>query len=409
MKNTYINKYLPFVFLYFFFNSVFLPLGLLYTALLAPFFLIWLYLNQSLRPLWIFFAVTLAFACIHLWNGIDSFYYARSYVLLFTSFVFGMSVYLFLRKVNNIEAILKQLLICNFIFAVAALIALPTSLRPTFFSLGPISTGVIEVPRLKLLTYEASYYSLVMVPLVLFYYLKMLLIRVANPRLVFILVTVPLILSFSFGVLLGLALSLFFLFFSDIRLFYIHKRFPKYVILGGLLILLIFILVLQVYPDNFVFKRFANIFEGNDSSFKGRTTDSFFLAWKTADMKSILFGSGLGQIKVLGMNLFTRFYKHYYTIDSINIPNSMAETLAFYGIVGMLGRLALEMYLFFKTKVYFNYYRLSLFLFIFIYQFTGSFLHNIAEYVIWIMAFAGRFPQFDKNNVHKAPVNHPNF
>jgi hypothetical protein len=43
-----------------------------------------------------------------------------------------------------------------------------------------------------------------------------------------------------------------------------------------------------------------------------------------------------------------------------------------------------------------NYYRLLLFTFIFIYQFTGSFITNVAEYVIWIMAFTPVFREFDK-------------
>jgi hypothetical protein len=36
-----------------------------------------------------------------------------------------------------------------------------------------------------------------------------------------------------------------------------------------------------------------------------------------------------------------------------------------------------------------------LFIFIFVYQFTGSFITNLAEYVIWILAFTNAFPQFD--------------
>jgi hypothetical protein len=62
-------------------------------------------------------------------------------------------------------------------------------------------------------------------------------------------------------------------------------------------------------------------------------------------------------------------------------------------------RLGLEIWLFFRTGVRYNYYRLSLFLFIFIYQFTGSFIMNIAEYVCWAMAFKkGIFEEFDKKN-----------
>ncbi len=51
--------------------------------------------------------------------------------------------------------------------------------------------------------------------------------------------------------------------------------------------------------------------------------------------------------------------------------------------------------LFVYTKVWRNYYRLLLFVFVFIYQFTGSFITNIAEYVIWIMVFTTVFKEYD--------------
>ena len=158
-------------------------------------------------------------------------------------------------------------------------------------------------------------------------------------------------------------------------------------------------MLVKFYPDNPIFKRFANVFEGNDSSFKGRTTDSFFLGWKIASMKSILFGCGLGQIKELGLETFTNFYKHPFTTNTINIPNSLGETLAMYGILGLFARLGIEIYLFFKARVYSNYYRIGLYLFVFIYQFTGSFLNNIAEYVLWILAFTPGFFEFDKKAI----------
>jgi hypothetical protein len=54
-------------------------------------------------------------------------------------------------------------------------------------------------------------------------------------------------------------------------------------------------------------------------------------------------------------------------------------------------------YGYFKTRVYNNYYRQALFLFIFIYQFTGSNIVSINEYVIWVLAFATtQFHEFDK-------------
>lgn len=394
-----INKFLPFAILYFFFNSLFLPNGLLYTTLLTPLFLYWIYQEKSSKYVWYFFLVTLPLACIHFLNGVNFQSYIKSYTLLFTAFVFGVTFYLFLKKTNSIRQIFDQLTVWNFLLSLVAVALLFLGIRNVFWYVEPISAGIVDIPRLKMFTYEASYYSLLMVPLVLYYYLKVLLLKTSQPFLKIVLVTFPLILSFSFGVLLGLALSMFFLFWSDVNLFFVKKRLPRYILVAALLSILIFIMLVKFYPDNPVFKRFANVFEGNDSSFKGRTTDSFFLGWKMAGMRSILFGCGPGQIRELGLETFTNFYKHSFTPATLNIPNSMGETLAMYGLLGLFARLGIEVYLFFKTRVYDNYYRISLFLFVFIYQFTGSFLNNIAEYVLWILAFTPGFFEFDKKSI----------
>ena len=80
---------------------------------------------------------------------------------------------------------------------------------------------------------------------------------------------------------------------------------------------------------------------------------------------------------------------------TVTIPNAAAETLTIFGWIGFILRITVEIFFFFFTKVWSNYYRLLLFSFIFIYQFTGSFITNIAEYVIWILAFTNVFHQFD--------------
>lgn len=77
----------------------------------------------------------------------------------------------------------------------------------------------------------------------------------------------------------------------------------------------------------------------------------------------------------------------YQALPSVNLKVSRYSLLA----------LVFEWYLFFKTAVYKNYYRLALFIFVFIYQFTGSYITNIVEYVIWILAFSNAFPQFNIN------------
>ena len=159
----------------------------------------------------------------------------------------------------------------------------------------------------------------------------------------------------------------------------------------------IFIL-LQFFGDSVFVVRLANVFSGKDISFRGRTFDSFYLGWQIESKKSIWFGCGFGQVKEIGTDIFNTFYNTgIYTTDNVGIPNSLGDTLATLGIAGVFLRLFLEVYFFFKTKVYSNYYRLSLFIFIFIYQFTGSFITNIAEYSIWIIAFHKNiFEEFDK-------------
>jgi len=96
----------------------------------------------------------------------------------------------------------------------------------------------------------------------------------------------------------------------------------------------------------------------------------------------------------MGADIIREYYL-YYTNAKTAIPNAVAETIAVFGWVGVAVRIFLQFFFFYHTKVWRNYYRLILFLFIFVYQFTGSFLTNLAEYVIWILAFTNIFDQFN--------------
>jgi hypothetical protein len=65
----------------------------------------------------------------------------------------------------------------------------------------------------------------------------------------------------------------------------------------------------------------------------------------------------------------------------------MGEMLATYGLYGFLLKLFFEIFFFIRLKVYNNLFSLCLFIFIFIYQFTGSFVMNAAELGIWALVF----------------------
>ncbi|MGN6162932.1 MAG: hypothetical protein ACTHOF_00185 [Flavisolibacter sp.] len=295
-------------------------------------------------------------------------------------------------------------MIINIFFVLIALIALLIPpIRDRFWYNNAITSGVSGVHRLKLLTYEPSYYSTLLVPVLMYYYFKIFFTKLPNKLLVFLVITIPLLLSLSFGVILGVAFSILFLFMSDIKLFMFKKKLPVYIIYGGILAMFFFVILLQIFPDNVFFIRIANVFSGKDTSFNGRTFDSFYLGWEIASQKSILFGVGPGQVKSIGLDFFKQFY-HYsnFTESDVAIPNSLGDILSVFGILGVFIKLGLEIKFFFKTKVYTNFLRLALFIFVFIYQFTGSFITNIAEYAIWIMAFSPwLFKEFDKENIYK--------
>lgn len=389
----------PVAVLYFFFNSTLLPPGLEYTTLLTPFFLWWLYKTGTMKPLFYFLLGTLAFIPFHLMKGVVPVYYFRSYLLLLSACIFALAfrAYLISRR-GDIKRIFALLLGINFLLVVLAVATFPLrSLRPVFWYLQEFSPGTGIVPRLKLLSYEASYYSLLLVPVVVYFYLRLILGRIRKPVLIFILTTVPLLLSLSLGVLAALGFTFFTLMAYAPRAFLARKQVVRFVIWSGVGVLAGAVLLLLMDPHNPLYGRIGNIFTGKDTSFRGRTYQAFILAWSIAKQKSVLFGCGPGQPKLLGISVFRQYYN--YLPEVVRIPNTLADTLAAYGLVGLAGRLALTVFLFFRTKVSRNYYQFSMFLFMCLYQFTGSFMTNIAEYVIWVLAFTPAFGDFDHSRV----------
>jgi hypothetical protein len=111
---------------------------------------------------------------------------------------------------------------------------------------------------------------------------------------------------------------------------------------------------------------------------------------------NIWTGVGPGQVKVQAPDFIARHYDHTGDLPEVfRIPNTMAEMLAVYGIYGFTLKILIQLYFFFRLKIHKNLYTLTLFAFIFIYQFTGSFLTNVAEVGIWVIVFTARFSIFE--------------
>ena len=394
-----LNKYSSFAFIYFFVNAVGLPFGLLYTILLTPLFYVWLLLRQKKLIILKYFAVATPFIINHMINGVDQFQYWRSVVLYFTVYIFCYAFYTFI-KTYDLAGIFKKILIINFILTLVAFAFVFTPYRHFFWSEWHMEFGGFHIenwPRLIMFTYEASYYSTLWVPIFAYYFVKYILKQIeTNAFVILLMILLPLVASFSMGVIAGLILSIGFLFLVNTSKVLRSKTMLYSFLAVSFSLVMIIVFLLIFYPNNPFFVRIFAIVAGADTSANGRTVDAFKLAYIIADLKSIWWGVGFGQLKILGDSIIKAFYLYPDDYGQVSIPCTFAETFALFGIVGAALRLMIELFLFYTTRVLSNYYRTLLFIFIFIYQFTGSFTTNIAEYVIWILAFTNVFPQFDK-------------
>lgn len=392
-------------------NSFGLPHGLLLTGILTPVFYLWLFINKKRYTILKFFLVLSPFAIVHFFNGVNFKYYVTSTVLLFTAYIFTYTFKTFIEKTlieqkKYLEELFLKFTSLNFLLTLIAIVLYFTPYWDWVWIRNSVSDKLHNFPRLAMFTYEPSYYSTLLVPIFLFYlacfmehphrkYIKLLLI-----------ISLSLILSFALGVLASIFIAVVLLVLFKFKHLLKKRKFVNSITLIFISVILILIFLAAFYPDNPLFLRVTNIFSGRDSSGKGRTVEAFILSYKIAQQKSLIWGAGLGQIKEVGDSIIRSHYNYSTNeIPVVTIPNAVAETLAIFGFFGLSIRIFVQIFLFFKTKVSNSSYRLMLFLYIFIYQFTGSYITNIAEYIIWILAFVPYFNQFEKNSIHQLKRN----
>lgn len=392
-----VNRYLPFALLYFFFNSAGLPFGLTYTALLAPLFYWWVLKTGRKEFLLPFFIALFPFLLIQvLFVGVDDKTYFISLLNLITVFTFCTAVYTFLKICGDVGQIFRRIVMVNFVFCILAILFYFSPYSYLFWTNRTLTEGVDNFLRLRLFTYEPSYYATLFVPFFFFYFLKIFLNQNrTNSWVLLIMIVLPFILSFSLGVMSAILLSIIVVFALYFNRLIVKKRVRNFMLLAVTIIVPSIVIGVIFFPNNTLLLRIDNIIAGHDSSGKGRTFDAFFLATKILELKSSIWGIGLGQIKIIGVEVIKDFYLYPANYKTVAIPNVTAETLTIFGYAGLFIRFAIEIGLFLYTRVWKNYYRILLFMFIFIYQFGGSFITNVAEYVVWILAFTNVFTQFD--------------
>jgi hypothetical protein len=397
-RHTPYHQLIIFVVIYFFFNSLLLPEGLLYTTLLTPLMVYFLFKEHQLKRLMVWslaLMIPIPFQWIH---GVEIKSYAISSLMIVTVLIFLVTALLISRKYRfTFDKIFRKILVINTVFVLLALVILPFGeVRGLLWYEVPITKGMAIIPRLKLFTYEASYYALIMMPVFLYFMMRVFYGLEKHAMLIILASVVPLLLSASFGVIGALIIALL------VGIIFYWNRIPvslkRFTFLSTIFMLTLLILMWMVWPENPIYFRIQNIFQGKDTSAMGRLVYSFMFAYDIIVQHNFFFGIGPGQIKIIAHDMIVNHYQYHGDLETIvRIPNSMAEMMAIYGMYGFIFKLFLEIYFFIRMRIYNNLYVVILFIFIFIYQFTGSFISNIAEIGIWAFIFGLQFTEFNTN------------
>lgn len=391
--------------LIFFLNSAFMGGSLTIVLLFTP---LWIYLSQKSKAglhygiIFIFFLL-LAYIPLHFIDGVAySMHYFRSFAVLISLLLFiNVSIYYIQQEEHQLDGLFRYLLIANFTLALLSipLLFIPSLKDLVWYSIS-ISENIEVIPRLKLFTPEASHYAFIITPLFIYFMCRWIFFKVNNVFPLIMMAIIPLILSFSLGVLAILFLSFCLLLAIKYKSWLIQIITP--IKLLGLILLGISLLYLlyHFFPENPLYVRIQNFMEGKDTSGRGRTYESFIIADYVAALKSKIWGIGPGQLKFIARDSIVQYYHYMKIPDVIRIPNASAETIAWYGYSGLAIRILLQFFLFIKTSVWQNPFRLWLFLFVFIYQFTGSYITNPYEYLLWILVFLPIFKDMNLKSKH---------
>jgi hypothetical protein len=362
------HKYLPLAILYFFLNSAGLPTGLFFTTLLSPFFYLWLYCEGRRWSTTWFLLCLCPFAIAHFFLGIDSIYfYLRSTALLWTAFITVYALFWALLHEPDLERLFDELIVANFAATLVAIPLIVTPLRPLLWDNVGGAAAAGHDYRLKLLVSEPSVYSSLMVPLVIFAALRVMREPKRRNFNYLLMIALPFLLCQSFEGITGVSIGMGAAILVSFR--HLLRR-KKSLIL--LLALAMFWTLILLVP-NPISDRLLQVITGQDSSAHSRTIFSFIVAYTVAASKSLWWGAGLGQSKAIDVSSLGLGF------DVGIIPNAVAGTFAELGIIGVIVRFAMEAGLFFKTRVYRNPFRLAIFIAVFGFQLSGSYLDNVRK------------------------------
>lgn len=361
---------------YVFLNPFLLPFGLFYTHVYAPISLLYVIKWRSRATLFILLLVLVAIAYSLVfyissvadirWLG-----YLSSTAVLYSGLVFSIYLYVYIGyQLDDFDSLFNRVIIINMIAGVAALILHLVGLGDALWAPpGETDNGY----RLRLFFYEPSIYALVQAPFVIYAITRYLEQTGAHSVRYLFFAIFPLMLSASAGVLGATSLAV---------LLVNLKRVMRFLRKKWLASLALCAVVVMLAPQ--MISRFQSILAGEDFSGLVRVVFSLQAAINMLQEKAIwLLGVGPGQLKYY-IGDYTSEIPGY---EGDNLPNSIASTVATVGGVGLAVKLIIMLSLYWSTRSHRYSFSSTVFVFIFIYQFTGGFFNNVNEYAALAIAF----------------------
>lgn len=389
-----IHCLLPIFGFYIFFNHAGLPNGLFYSTIVSPLLYVWLYLKGRRWLTTIFLFFLSPFIVAHMLLGVAApMYYLRTMLLLWTAYVTVYALCWALFKCRNLERLFDELIVLHFCIGMLALASFHTPLQNLFWmDTSETIVGTAHMLRLSLLDSEPSVCAALMLPLVIFAALRMFSDSRKRSFLYLMMIAFPLLLTQSFG---GLSISMAAIGITLAAVYRKRLMRSKTLIIIACLALAVGLLLVVPNP---ISARVLQVVTGNDGSAQTRTTLGFVGGYIIASSKSLWWGAGLGQSKLIDLSALGL------GLGAGTVGNAASATLAEFGLVGVFVRLAVELYLFFRTRIYRNSFRLAMFVAAFISQSTGGNLVDVQQGLMFCFAFLPFFPEMNQR-VNSKPGN----
>lgn len=357
--------------------------------------------KKDFRLILLAFLVLSIYSFFHLYYGVVLTYYFKSSAFFAVLIISAFSLKNYLKtQVVNLPKIFEYTAIISFLLFLIAFVLYWTPMSQLLWLDHDFIGEGDTINRYKAFAYEPSHLAIMLSPVCIYYFLMAFIKRAKKDMVLLACIAIPILFTLSFGFVLAFGIAFL---IAGTAVLWQHSKLKRnfWIFTGGSIALFL----LMIFTKNPLADRMHMIFNGKDTSVNGRTIEAFDLAFQCAEEKNKWTGIGLGQIKVIGEDVIRPFYQKRdpvgYSKENwprMAIPNASAETLAQLGIIGLILRLGLQVFLFFKCKVTDNWFQFFVFFFVFSYQLMGSFLFSTAEVLLWIFAFYPLFPNLNRKN-----------